>query len=107
MAIAENRGESQAEVIALALAALDMQTAQGRVESLPRKSKKARHVEALKASDPLGADRPEIEYGSAELPSSGSVGVVGAAVPIQKAAPSKSMVDWRADRKPLLRPGEK
>jgi hypothetical protein len=103
--IAESRGESQADVIALMIAALDMQTAQGRVQ--PRKlSKKAAHVEALRASDPMADERPEIDYGNTELPNGGSVSVVGAAIPTAQ-RPAASMGDWRAGRKPLLKPGDR
>jgi hypothetical protein len=70
-----------------------------------RKSKKAAAIEALKASDPMSSERPEIEYGSAELPSGGSVSVVGAAGLARPSAPNV-MQNWRAGRKPLLKPGD-
>lgn len=47
-------------------------------------SKKAAKVEALRASDPMASERPEIDYGAhEEVPSGGSVSVVGAAVPVK------------------------
>jgi len=50
-------------------------------------NKRAVQIEQLRATDPMAADRPEIEYGSEELPSSGSVN--------------------RPFRPPLLKPSQK
>ncbi len=38
-----------------------------------KQSKKAQAIEKIKASDPVGAERPDVQYGSDELPSGGSV----------------------------------
>jgi hypothetical protein len=74
----------------------------------PRKlSKKAAHVEALKASDPLGAEREDIEHGNMELPSGGSVAIVGAATPVARRATVKSDAYHDRYRGPLLKPGER
>jgi len=54
------------------------------VRPVRKLSKKSAHIAALKASDPLGADRDDIEHGNMELPSGGSVSVVGAAIPMQR-----------------------
>lgn len=113
MAIAESRGNSQADVITLAVVALDMRVAQGPVERPRKRSKKDAHVEALKASDPMGAERGDIEHGNMELPRGGSVAVVGAAgynqIPSSLPPPiidDNPLQTWRATRKPLLKPGD-
>ena len=66
-------------------------------------------VEVLRASDPMAAERPDVEYGSSELPSGGSV--------LDATSPSMntktplfgkvSVEEWRRGRKPLLKPGDK
>lgn len=48
-------------------------------------SKREQVAEALRASDPMADERPEIAYGAhEELPSGGSVAVVGAARPVER-----------------------
>lgn len=52
-----------------------------------KKSKKAIQVEALRASDPMADERPEIDYAAADVvPTGGSVSVVGAARPVARLA---------------------
>lgn len=81
-------------------------------EPAPRKlSKKAQAVEARKASDPLAQNlgREDIDYTNPdELPSGGSVGVVDAVGPKLADGRGKvTMETWRANRKPLLKPGDR
>jgi hypothetical protein len=46
-------------------------------------SKQAIQVEQIRASDPMAAERPEMDYAAhSEVPSGGSVSKVGAAVPV-------------------------
>ena len=58
-------------------------------------SRAAVAVEKIRASDPMAAERPDVEYGSEELPSGGSV------------MAERAIERWRAGRKPLMKPGEK
>lgn len=85
-----------------------------RVPAKPRKqSRKAAAIEALKASDPMANQRPEIEYGSDELPSGGSIVAAKIRSDIEvfkqdlNRPPEVAIADWRAERKPLLKPGGK
>lgn len=96
--LSDKRGISQADVIENWALTLD-------VLRKPKMSKKAAQVQKLRASDPLGADRPEIEYGSDELPSAGSVVTLDAVgVPANASQGKASMESWRSGRKPLLKP---
>jgi hypothetical protein len=66
-------------------ALLEMPDALGaKFEQIKKKSRKAIHAEELKASDPMGAERDDIEFGNTEVPSGGSVALVGAAIPVSK-----------------------
>lgn len=69
---------SQGGVVDHAIHTLTASITFGPASLNPKKpSKKAAHVAALKASDPLRADRDDIEYGNMELPSGGSVAFGG------------------------------
>ena len=53
-------------------------------------TKKEREAEKLRLSDPLGAERDDVAWGThEELPSGGSVAVVGAAIPVAKSSGSR------------------
>lgn len=68
-------------------------------------TKRAVVSESLRASDPMSADRPDVEYGSDELPSGGSV----ARVENTRTRTERVIAEagWRKGRKPLLKPKEK
>ena len=79
-------------------------------------NKQAVHIEKLRALDPNAHNRPDVEYGSDELPSGGSVGVPLPPTPTPGQVPMSDVIgghgktsirNWRAGRKPILKPGEK
>lgn len=71
-------------------------------------SKAAVHVETLRASDPMAAERPDVEYGSEALPSGGSVASLDAVGISPKSERGKVSVEsWRAGRKPLDKPKDR
>lgn len=80
-------------------------------QAQPRKlSKKAAHIAALKASDPVATvlERDDIEHGNMELPSSGSIATVDVvANPVGSTQGKASVETWREGRKPLLKPKDK
>jgi hypothetical protein len=69
-------------------------------------SKRQKAIETLKASDPMADQRPDVEYGSEELPSGGSV-LDATGVSIKAQVGKASLPTWRAGRKPLLKPKER
>ena len=56
-------------------------------------SKREQAVAQLRASDPMAAERPDVEYGSDELPSGGSVMLDAVAPPIGRG--KASVESWR------------
>src|SRR5260370_1139534 len=69
---------SQGEVVDRAIQVLTASITFGPASLNTKKlSKRAAHVAALKASDPLSVDRDDIEHGNMELPSGGSVALGG------------------------------
>ena len=73
-------------------------------------AKRAVAVEVLRASDPMASERPDIEYGSSELPSGGSVLDANSTLKTnsQRLSVGKASVEtWRAGRKPIPKPGGK
>ena len=68
-------------------------------------TKRAVISESLRASDPMSADRPDVEYGSDELPSGGSVAKPENA--ITQTGRRVPEAGWRKGREPLLKPKEK
>lgn len=103
-----NRKFSQADVIMMLVgSAIHSDSVAAKAPQPRKQSKKAAAIEALRASDPMAGERSEIEYGSSELPSGGSVSVVGAAIPIARQRPSgKSDAYQDRYRGPLLKPGD-
>lgn len=115
VAIANESGMSQAEVIECLVTQRDIKAAEATLAELPAKSvilqprkvsKKVKLAEERKAADPLAQalGRDDIDYMTPdELPSAGSVGVHLDAVSENRG--KASIETWRASRKPLLKPG--
>lgn len=86
------------------------------VQSSKKLSKREQKIAAIRAQDPMADHRPDIEYGSDELPSAGSVARTVRHLPsdLQAGEPVtilkgvvRSIPNWRAGRKPLLKPSER
>jgi hypothetical protein len=62
-------------------------------------------IQALRDSDPMAAERPDVEYGSNELPSGGSVAKPENA--ITRPTRITEEAKWRKNRQPLLKPKDR
>lgn len=107
-AIREETGESQGEIVDRALSVLDAITPESEPEPTRKSSRRTRAIKERAASDYIAqaAERKDIDYSDVDSTPTTHVATLDAMAPTGPVG-KVSIENWRANRRPLLKPKDR